>query len=34
MKTTHQCVLIDEYIVEAQRLAIAQNKTLKFLYQT
>jgi hypothetical protein len=34
VKTTHQCVLTDEYVAEAQRLAIAQNKTLKFLYQT
>lgn len=34
MKTTHQIVLTDEYIAEAQRLSIAQNKTLKFMYQT
>jgi hypothetical protein len=34
VKTTHQIVLTDEYIAEAQRLSIAQNKTLKFLYQT
>jgi hypothetical protein len=27
MKTTHQIVSTDEYIAEAQRLAIAQNKT-------
>jgi len=26
--------MTDEYIVEAQRLSIAQNKTLKFIYQT
>src|SRR5260221_13997594 len=26
--------MTDEYIVEAQRLSIAQNKTLKFFYQT
>jgi hypothetical protein len=30
----HRIVLTDEYITEAQRLAIAQNKTLKFMYQT
>jgi hypothetical protein len=34
VKTTHQLVLTDEYVAEAQRLRIAQNKTLKFLYQT
>jgi hypothetical protein len=34
MKTTHQIVSTDDYIAEAQRLAIAQNKTLKFFYQT
>jgi hypothetical protein len=34
VKTTHQIVLTDEYIAEAQRLSIAQNKTLKFMYQT
>ena len=34
MKTTHQLVLTDEYIAEAQRLSISQNKTLKFMYQT
>ena len=34
VKTTHQFVLNDEYIAEAQHLAIAQNKTLKFMYQT
>jgi hypothetical protein len=34
MKTTHRIVLTDEYIAEAQRLTIAQNKTLKFMYQT
>lgn len=32
MKTTHQIVLTEEYIAEAQRLSIAQNKTLKFIY--
>jgi hypothetical protein len=34
MKTTHRIVLTDVYIAEAQRLSIAQNKTLKFMYQT
>src|ERR1700733_10187430 len=34
LKTTHKFVISDEYIAEAQRLSIAQNKTLKFLYQT
>jgi hypothetical protein len=34
VKTTHQIVLTDEYIAEAQHLSIAQNKTLKFMYQT
>jgi hypothetical protein len=34
LKTTHQFVMTDEYMAEAQRLCIAQNKTLKFLYQT
>jgi hypothetical protein len=34
LKTTHQFVLTDEYIADAQRLMIAQNKMLKFLYQT
>jgi hypothetical protein len=34
LKTKHQFVITDEYIAEAQRLSIAQNKTLKFLYQT
>jgi hypothetical protein len=33
MKTTHQIVSTDEYIAEAQRLAIAQNKALKFFYR-
>jgi hypothetical protein len=32
--TTHKFVMTDEYIAEAQRLSIAQNKTLKFFYQT
>jgi len=34
MKTTHQFVMTDEYIANAQRMAISQNKMLKFLYQT
>jgi hypothetical protein len=34
MKTTHQIVLTDEYIAEAQRLAIAQNTLLKLMHQT
>jgi hypothetical protein len=34
MKTTHRIVLTDEYVAEAQRLTIAHNKTLKFMYQT
>jgi membrane protein implicated in regulation of membrane protease activity len=34
MKTTHKIVSTDGYIAEAQRLAIAQNKGLKFIYQT
>ncbi len=34
MKTVHRIVLTDEYIEEAQRLTIAQNRTLRFMYQT
>jgi hypothetical protein len=34
VKTTHQIVLTEEYIAEAQRLSIAQHKTLKWMYQT
>lgn len=34
LKTTHQFVLTDEYTADAQRLVIAQNKPLKFLYKT
>ena len=34
MKTTHKFVMTDDYIKEAQRRSIAQNKTLKFFYQT
>jgi hypothetical protein len=33
VKTTHHLVLSEEYIAEAQRLSIAQHKTLKFMYQ-
>jgi hypothetical protein len=34
MKTTHRFVMTDEYIANAQRMVISQNKTLKFFYQT
>ena len=34
LKTKHRFVITDAYIAEAQRLSIAQNKTLKLLYQT
>jgi hypothetical protein len=34
VKTTHKLILTEEYIAEAQRLSIAQNKTLKLMYQT
>ena len=34
MQTTHQIVLTDDYIAEAQRMAIAQNTLLRLLYQT
>jgi len=34
LKTTHQFVMTDEYIAKAQHVTIAQNKALKFLYQT
>jgi len=34
LKTTHQFVMTDEYIAKAQHVSIAQNKALKFLYQT
>jgi hypothetical protein len=34
MKTTHRFVMTDEYIAKAQHRSIAQNKMLKFLYQT
>jgi hypothetical protein len=33
MKTMHQILSTDEYVAEAQRLAIAQNKALKFFYR-
>jgi hypothetical protein len=33
LKTTHQIVLTDEYIADAQRLSIAQNKALRLMYQ-
>jgi hypothetical protein len=34
MKTTHQILLTDEYIAEAQRLAVAQNTVLRLMHQT
>jgi len=34
MRTVHRIVLSDEYIAEAQRLTIAQNRTLRLMYQT
>jgi hypothetical protein len=34
MKTLHRIVLIDEYIKDAQHLMIAQNTTLRLIYQT
>jgi hypothetical protein len=34
MKTTHRFVLTDDYIANAQRVGISQNRALKFLYQT
>jgi hypothetical protein len=34
MKTTHQLLLNDEYISEAQRLSIAQNTVLRLMHQT
>ena len=34
VKTAHQITITDEYIETGQRIAIAQNKMLKFLYQT
>lgn len=33
MKTTHQIILTEEYIAEAQRFSIAQNMALKWMYQ-
>lgn len=34
MKTVHRNILDDEYIADAQRLTIAQNWMLRFMYQT
>jgi len=34
VKATHQITITDEYIETGQRIAIAQNKMLKFIYQT
>ncbi len=34
MKTTHQILLTDEYIAEAQRFAISQNTVLRLMHQT
>jgi uncharacterized membrane protein len=34
MKTTHQILLNEEYIGEAQRLGIAQNTALRLMHQT
>jgi hypothetical protein len=34
VETIHKLILTEEYIAEAQRLSIAQNKTLKLMYQT
>lgn len=34
MNTVHKIVSTDEYAAEAQRLAIAQNRVLKLMYQT
>jgi hypothetical protein len=34
MKTTHQLLLSDEYIAESQRIQIAENPGLRFIYQT
>jgi hypothetical protein len=34
MRTTHRFLIDDDYITHAQRLTIAQNKTLRLLYQT
>jgi hypothetical protein len=34
LKTTHRLQMTDEYIAEAQRLSIEQNKALRFMYQT
>jgi hypothetical protein len=34
MKTVHHLLLSDEYIAESQYVQIAQNRTLRFLYQS
>jgi hypothetical protein len=34
LKTTHRIFVDDAYIAETQRLALAQNKALKLMYQT
>lgn len=34
MKTVHRIVLSDDYIAQAQRLTIAQDKRLRLMYQT
>lgn len=34
MQTTHRITLSEEYIAEAQRVAIAQNPVMRFLYLT
>jgi hypothetical protein len=34
MKTTHQILLTDEYIAQAQRLAISQNTVSRLMHQT
>jgi len=34
MKTTHEFLMTDDYIADAQQKIISQNKTLKFFYQT
>ena len=34
MQITHQVVLTEEYLEEVQRIAIAQNAMLRFLYQS
>jgi hypothetical protein len=34
LKTTHQFVLTDEYIADVQSRSIAQNRALRFIFQT